>query len=46
MTTKTPISTQKAYDVGKSGGNVKTTGMPYQQKQRIDAAVNKGKQGK
>ena len=39
-------STQKAYDIGKSGGTVNTNGLAWQQKERIDAAVNKGRQGK
>lgn len=30
MTTKTPISTQQAKDIGKSGGTVNTNGMTYQ----------------
>lgn len=46
MTTRTPISTQQAKDIGKSGGTVNTNGMTHQDKQRIDAAVNAGKQGK
>ena len=39
-------NTQKAYEVGKAGGTVNTNGMTYQDKQRIDAAVNAGKNGK
>jgi len=39
-------STQKAYEVGKNGGTVNTNGLAYQDKQRINAAVNKGRQGK
>ena len=37
---------QKSYDVGKNGGTVNTNGMPHQQKERTDKAVNDGKQGK
>ena len=37
---------QHAKQVGQNGGTVPTNGMPYQQKERTDAAVNSGKQGK
>ena len=40
------VSTQQAKDIGKAGGTVNTNGMTYQDKQRIDAAVNAGKSGK
>lgn len=40
------MSTQQANDIGKKGGTVNTNSMTYQDKQRIDAAVNAGKQGK
>lgn len=39
------ISTQKAQEIGKNGGTVNTNGMAHQDKERIDAAVNKGKKG-
>lgn len=35
-------SDQKAYDIGRNGRTVDTTGMAHQQKARTDAAVNKG----
>lgn len=37
---------QQAKQVGQNGGTVPTNGMAYQQKERVDAAVNSGKQGK
>lgn len=37
---------QYAKQVGQNGGTVPTNGMPYQQKERTDKAVNDGKQGK
>ncbi len=40
------VSTQQAIKIGQSGGTVNTNGMTYQDKQRIDAAVNAGKNGK
>jgi hypothetical protein len=43
MSTPSP---QKAYEVGRNGGTVNTNGLPHQQKERIDAAVNAGRQGK
>ncbi|WP_259956917.1 hypothetical protein [Leisingera caerulea] len=43
MSTPSP---QKAYETGKNGGTVNTNGLPHQQKERIDAAVNAGRQGK
>ncbi len=42
----TTPSTQRAYETGKSGGTVNTNGLSWQDKQRIDAAVNAGRQGK
>jgi len=40
------ISTQKATEIGESGGTVKTDNTTHQDKERIDAAVNAGKNGK
>lgn len=40
------ISTQQAYDIGKAGGTVPTNGMAWQDAQRINAAVNAGRNGK
>lgn len=40
------ISTQQAKNIGKAGGTVNTNGMTHQDQQRIDAAVNAGKNGK
>ncbi len=37
---------QHAKQVGAKGGTVPTNGMAHQQKERVDAAVNSGKQGK
>jgi hypothetical protein len=36
-------STQKAYEIGKSGGTVNTKGMADQTAKQIDAAVNAGR---
>lgn len=41
------ISTQQAYQIGKnSTGTVNTNGMAWQDAQRINAAVNAGRQGR
>lgn len=40
------MTTNQAKQIGQNGGTVNTNGMAYQQKERIDAAVNAGKQGK
>jgi hypothetical protein len=40
------ISTQQAYDIGKAGGHVQTNGLAWQDAQRINAAVNAGRNGK
>lgn len=37
---------QHSKQVGANGGTVNTNGMPHQQKERTDKAVNDGKQGK
>lgn len=37
------MNTQRAEGIGKKGGTVRTTGMTFQEKQRIDAAVNAGR---
>ena len=36
-------SDQKAYDTGRNGGTVSTTGMSWQDKARTDANVNQGR---
>ena len=40
------VSTQQAIKIGQNGGTVNTNGMTHQDKARIDAAVNAGKNGK
>ena len=42
--TQKTISTQKAYEIGQSGGTVNTYGMAYQTANQINAAVNRGQQ--
>lgn len=37
---------QNAYKVGQSGGTVPTYGLPSQLREKIDAGVNAGRQGK
>lgn len=39
-------SNQQAYRIGQAGGTVNTNGLPYQERERIDAAVNAGKQAR
>ncbi len=38
-------STNRAYEVGQNGGTVNTNGLPWQDRERVDAAVNAGRQG-
>ena len=40
---KDKVTPEQAYEVGKRGGSVSTTGMTSQEKEKIDAAVNAGK---
>jgi len=40
------MSTTQAYRIGQSGGTVNTYGLAYQTAQRINAAVNAGRQGR
>lgn len=46
MSNQKPMSTEQALQIGQNGGTVNTNNMPFQQKERIDAAVNQGKQNK
>lgn len=44
MSNQKPMSTEQARQIGATGGSVNTNGMPWQEKERINAAVNQGKQ--
>ena len=40
------VTPDQAKQIGANGGTVNTNGMAYQQKEKIDDAVIKGRQGK